>query len=55
VSYEYEVQGDYGQGWECVTTETELGEAQEQLATYNREEPQYRHRIKRIRLTREHG
>ena len=46
--YEYEVQGNYGQGWEMLTTEATPEDAAEQLATYDREEPQYPHRVKRV-------
>jgi len=45
---EYEIQGNYGHGWECVTTEATLREAREQKRTYDTEEPDYPHRIKRV-------
>jgi len=49
---EYEVQSNYGQGWECVTTEETRKEAREQLRCYNENEP-YPHRIikKRVKIT----
>ena len=48
---EYEVQGNYGQGWECVTTEETYRDAREQLKCYNENEP-YPHRIvkKRVKI-----
>ena len=47
---EYEVQGWYADahGWETVTTEETLPEAQAQKDLYDREEPQYRHRVRRV-------
>lgn len=47
---EWEVQGNYGQGWECVCAEDRYREAREQFETYQANEPQYRHRIKRVRV-----
>jgi hypothetical protein len=48
---EYEVQGNYGQGWEMVTTEETRKAAQEQRKCYDNNEP-YPHRIvkKRVKL-----
>lgn len=48
---EYEIQGCYSQGWECVTTEETLKEAKTQLKCYNDNE-NYPHRIikKRVKL-----
>ena len=46
---EYEVQGNYGQGWECVTTEETRKAAREQLKCYNDNEP-YPHRIVKKRV-----
>ena len=48
---EYEIQGNYGQGWEMVTTEETRKEARVQLKCYNDNEP-YAHRIikKRVRI-----
>lgn len=45
---EFEVQGNYGQGWECVTTEETLQEARKRLKEYDENETGYSHRIKRI-------
>jgi hypothetical protein len=50
VGYEYEVQGNYGQGWECVTTEATRSEANAQCLTYDMNEPQYAHRVKRVEV-----
>jgi len=36
--YEYEIQGDYGYGWEILTTEETYPEALAQLATYRANE-----------------
>ena len=49
---EYEVQGNYGYGWECVTTEDTMREAREMLRTYDENECGYPHRImkKRVRI-----
>lgn len=48
--YEWEIQGDYGQGWETVTTESYWLDAKAQLATYRAEEPDYPHRARRVRV-----
>jgi hypothetical protein len=45
----WEVQGNYGQGWECVTTENTWKEAREQVRVYRENEPQYPHRVKLVR------
>lgn len=49
VEWEWEVQGNYGQGWEMLTTEGNPLAARERLAEYDENEPQYPHRIKRVR------
>lgn len=54
-AYEYEVQGNYGQGWECVTTEDTMTAARDQLRDYRENEPQYPHRIKRVRAGEDEG
>jgi hypothetical protein len=43
---EYDIEGNYGQGWEVVTTEETYRAAREQLKCYRENEPQYPHRIK---------
>ena len=47
--YEYEIQGNYGQGWECVTTEETRQAARDQLKCYNENEPNA-HRIVKKRV-----
>lgn len=44
---EFEIQGNYGYGWETVVTEENAAAAREQLNIYNANEPQYKHRIKK--------
>jgi hypothetical protein len=46
--YEYEIQGNYGYGWDLLTTEQTLKEANAQLATYRANES-IPLRIKRVR------
>jgi len=36
--YEYEIQGNYGHGWDMLTTESTKAEALAQLATYRANE-----------------
>lgn len=36
--YEYEIQGNYGYGWDMLTTESTRAEALAQLATYRANE-----------------
>ena len=38
VKYEYEIQGNYGYGWDTLTTEDTLKLAREQLITYGNNE-----------------
>jgi hypothetical protein len=38
IVYEYEVQGNYGYGWDLLTTEETLKEARVQLACYEANE-----------------
>lgn len=38
MQYEWEVQGNYGQGWECVCTEETRKEALARLREYNANE-----------------
>ena len=44
----YEIQGNYGMGWEYLTTEDTKEEAIEMLECYDENEPNFRHRIKKI-------
>jgi 2-keto-3-deoxy-L-rhamnonate aldolase RhmA len=48
-NYEYEIQGNYGYGWERLTTEDNPFNAKAMLDCYNTNEPQYAHRMVRIR------
>lgn len=41
----YNIMGNYGQGWEVVTAETDRKEARARLKEYNENEPQYPHKI----------
>ena len=45
-SIEWEIQGRYAHGWECVTAEATLRDAREQLRTYRDNEPGTAFRIK---------
>jgi hypothetical protein len=47
---EYEIQGNYGYGWEMVTTEETRQAAKEQLKCYRENEPNAAHRIVKIRV-----
>lgn len=42
----YEIEGDYGQGWELVTAVSTRAEARSTLVTYRREEPGTRFRMR---------
>ncbi len=46
---EFEIQGDYGQGFELETCEETISEARARLKEYRENMPQYPHRIKRVR------
>lgn len=50
-TYVYEVQGYYTKevGWEMVTTESTRADAQAARRTYDQEEPEYAHRIRRVK------
>lgn len=47
---EYEIQGNYGCGWEALFTEETWKEAREQLRCYDENERQYAHRIVKRRV-----
>ena len=47
---EYEIQGNYGYGFEMVTTEETWKAAREQLKCYRENEPEYIHRIVKKRV-----
>lgn len=42
--YEFVIQGNYGQGWEDVNTETTYLDGIRSLKEYRENEPQYPHR-----------
>jgi hypothetical protein len=50
---QYEIQGNYGQGWEAVCAESTRKEARARLKEYNENEPQYPHRIVKRRIKKE--
>jgi len=51
---EYELQGNYGQGWECLTTEATFREAKERRREYvENEGGSYRIKARRVRITEE--
>lgn len=50
VRYEYEIQGNYGLGWEILTTENTRIEALKRLKEYDLNELGYKHRIKSKRI-----
>ena len=52
---EYDVQGNYGYGWDTVTTEKSLTEAIQMLKCYRENEPKYQHRIRKHRVRNEEG
>jgi hypothetical protein len=51
---EYQIQGNYGYGWETETTEETLKDAKAQLKCY-RENVNYPVRIKKVRVKIEGG
>jgi len=54
---EYQVHGNYGQGWEEVCSETTRKDARQRLREYRENEPQYPHKliVKRIRKEAAHA
>ncbi len=50
---EYEIQGDYGYGFECVTTESTWKEAKAQLRCYRENELGIAFRIQKKRIKKE--
>jgi len=49
-NYEYEIQGNYGYGWDLLTTEETLKEANAQLAIYRANE-RIPLRVKRVKVS----
>ena len=50
---EYEIQGNYGQGWEMVCAGETHKDARARLKEYRENEPQYPHRIIKKRIRKE--
>ena len=48
---EYTIQGNYGHGWEDVTTEDNYRDARMNLKLYRENEPQYSHRLIKHRVS----
>ena len=48
--YEYEVQGNYGYGWDLLTTEETKEDALIQKKCYDENEPNVPHRIRKVYL-----
>ena len=48
--YEYEIQGDYGYGWEPVAVEDTLDEARATASLYRENETKYRFRVRRVKI-----
>jgi hypothetical protein len=48
--YEYEIQGNYGYGWDLLTTEQTLSAARAQLSTYRANE-RIPLRVKRVKVS----
>ena len=49
MTFEYEVQGNYGYGWELETTEVSRTEALKRLKEYRENAPEAPHRIKKVK------
>ena len=52
---EFQIQGNYGCGFECVTVEETWREAIATVKLYREEEPMYQHRLKIVRVPIEQG
>lgn len=50
ITYEYELQGDYGYGWDILTTEETLKGAKDQMSTYRANERGVMYRIVKVRV-----
>lgn len=50
---EWHIMANYGYGWEVVTIETTYQDARQMLKDYNENEPQYSHKIKKVRIKKE--
>jgi hypothetical protein len=49
----WEIQGNYGQGWECETAEETRREALARLREYRENMPEYAHRLRATAELRE--
>jgi hypothetical protein len=49
IKYEYDIEGNYGYGYEMVTCEENIREARARLREYRENEPGTAFRIKRVR------
>ncbi len=47
---EWLIEGNYGYGWDEVCAEATRREAIEQLRCYRANEPQYAHRLRKVRV-----
>ena len=47
---EYEIEGNYGYGWDYICTAKEQKDAKRLLKEYSKNEPRYSHRIKKRRV-----
>lgn len=52
---EYDIEGNYGYGWDVVTCEDTYRAAREQLRVYRENEPDAAHRIVKRRVRLEAG
>jgi hypothetical protein len=50
--YEYEVRGNYGQGWEMVTTEASLADGRDQLRVYRENDPTTPYKLSKVRVVK---
>lgn len=48
--YEYQVLGNYGQGWEVLTTESTREEARARVREYDYNEPMCPHSVRKVRV-----
>lgn len=47
---EYDVEGDFGFGWEVVTGSESFRDARMQLASYRENAPEWPYRIRKVRV-----
>lgn len=51
----WEIEGDYGQGWECVTAADTLADARGYLQDYRTNDPQHAYRLRKQRVPKSCG